>query len=203
MADTREEIYQLMIKEEWRIAMRSQHYLTVNCLDKPTDSAWMSLYTSGNDINFLNATSLTRASFSRLLRRFARFYKILPPSSRGRPPKLQYLHQVSGLVLCYHVGSMENSTLSMLFGMPPSILNQTPRKAEEALAVTLRGFHPVRIAWPSPSRQVELARLVEAREPQLKTTFGFIDGKNLRISTYDCQGVCIIPLIFNYNYSHF
>eukprot|EP00644_Phytophthora_capsici_P016515 jgi/Phyca11/124126/e_gw1.52.389.1 len=53
MVDTREEIYQLMIKEEWRIAMRSQHYLTVSCLDKPTESAWMSLYTSGNDINFL------------------------------------------------------------------------------------------------------------------------------------------------------
>ncbi|KAG1703439.1 hypothetical protein DVH05_007387 [Phytophthora capsici] len=153
MVDAREEIYQLMIKEEWRIVIRSQHYLTVSCLDKPTESAWMSLYTSGNDINFLNATSLTRASFSRLLRRFARLYKILPPSSRGRPPKLQYLHQVLGLALCYYVGSMENSTLSMLFGMPSGTLNRTLRKAEEALAVALRGFRPARIAWPSPSRQ--------------------------------------------------
>ncbi|ETI43039.1 hypothetical protein F443_11933 [Phytophthora nicotianae P1569] len=181
VVDAREEVFQLIIKEEWRIAMRSQHYLTVSCLDKPNESAWMSLYTSGNDKNFLNATSLTRASFSRLLRRFARFYKILPPSSRGRPPKLQYLHQVLGLVLCYYVGSMENSTLSMLFGMPPSTLNRTLRKAEEALAVALSGFSPARIAWPSPSRQVGLARLVEAREPLLKTTFGFIDGKNLRV----------------------
>ncbi|ETL35725.1 hypothetical protein L916_12180, partial [Phytophthora nicotianae] len=60
--------------------MRSQHYLTVECLDKPTESAWMALYLSGTNKNFLNATGLTR-SFSRLLHRVAHFYDILHPSS--------------------------------------------------------------------------------------------------------------------------
>jgi hypothetical protein len=40
--------------------MKCRHYLTVQCLDTPCDSAWMVLYKYGTDINFLNATSLTR-----------------------------------------------------------------------------------------------------------------------------------------------
>ncbi|KAE9184016.1 hypothetical protein PF004_g23781 [Phytophthora fragariae] len=75
----------------------------------------MALYEYGTDINFLNATSLTRA-FDQLLCRFSCFYYMPPPSSRGLPPKLRYLHQV------------------------------------------------------------ELARMVNKREPLLTHTFGFIDG---------------------------
>ncbi|ETM97900.1 hypothetical protein PPTG_19898 [Phytophthora nicotianae INRA-310] len=162
-----------MTKEVWWIAMRSQHYLTVSCLGKPTESAWMSLYMSQN---FLNATRLTSVLLP-TASLVAQFYTIPSPSSRGHPPKLRYLHQVLGLVMCYYVGSMENITLSMLFGVPPT---------------TLSGYGPARIAWPSPSRQVELARLVEPREPLLKHTFGFIDGTNLRVmqpSYADLQNV--------------
>ncbi|KAE9008460.1 hypothetical protein PR001_g15471 [Phytophthora rubi] len=54
--------------------MRSRHYLTADCLDAPCESAWMSLYLSGSDKNFLNVTGLTRASFHQLLSRFAGFY---------------------------------------------------------------------------------------------------------------------------------
>jgi hypothetical protein len=42
------------------IAMKSRHYLTTQSLDPPSNSAWMSLYKLGNDINFINASSLTR-----------------------------------------------------------------------------------------------------------------------------------------------
>ncbi|ETI38816.1 hypothetical protein L914_14939 [Phytophthora nicotianae] len=76
---------------------------------------------------------------------------------------------------------MENSTLSMLLGVPPTTLARTLRKAEKALAATSSGYGPARMAWPSPSRQIELTRLVDAREPLLKHTFEFIDGKNLRV----------------------
>ncbi|KAE9213776.1 hypothetical protein PF004_g15239 [Phytophthora fragariae] len=78
------------------------------------------LYTHVSDINFLNATSLTRSAFHQLLRRFSRFYYIPRSTARGRPPKLRHYHQIMGL-------------------------------------------------------------LVEAREPLFKHTFGFIDGKNLRV----------------------
>ncbi|ETI53321.1 hypothetical protein F441_03691 [Phytophthora nicotianae CJ01A1] len=72
---------------------------------------------------------------------------------------------------------MENSTLVMLFGVPPSNLFRALKIAEKALAEMLVGYGPARIAWSSPAQQVKLARLVETRDPLLKHTFGFIDGK--------------------------
>ncbi|EGZ12890.1 hypothetical protein PHYSODRAFT_514526 [Phytophthora sojae] len=68
-----------------------------------------------------------------------------------------------------------------MFGVPPSTLSRTLRRAEEALSLALTGYAPARISWPSPLRQAELARMVNKREPLLTHTFGFIDGKNLRV----------------------
>ncbi|KAE9071735.1 hypothetical protein PF010_g25753 [Phytophthora fragariae] len=76
---------------------------------------------------------------------------------------------------------MEQSSLCMMFGVPPSTLSRTLRRAEEALSLALTGYAPARSSWPSPSRQAELARMVNKREPLLTHTFGFIDGKNLRV----------------------
>ncbi|EGZ08824.1 hypothetical protein PHYSODRAFT_525639 [Phytophthora sojae] len=58
--EVRREVYDKLVDEAWRIAMPTRHYLTTQVLDTPWDSAWMLLYTRGSDINFLNATSLTR-----------------------------------------------------------------------------------------------------------------------------------------------
>ncbi|KAE9043154.1 hypothetical protein PR002_g3491 [Phytophthora rubi] len=58
--DARRDVHHLLLEEDWRIAMRARHYLTTQCLDVPCPSSWMTLYESGTDINFLNATSLTR-----------------------------------------------------------------------------------------------------------------------------------------------
>ncbi|KAG3041374.1 hypothetical protein PC119_g795 [Phytophthora cactorum] len=82
----------------------------------------MILYKYGHDTNFCSDTSLTWAAFHQRLRRFSRFYYILRPASKGRPANLRYHHQALGLVLCFYVGSMEKSTLSMQFGVPPSTL---------------------------------------------------------------------------------
>ncbi|KAE8976750.1 hypothetical protein PR003_g14381 [Phytophthora rubi] len=179
--DARREVYRALVEEAWKIAMRSRHYLTTQCLDTPSDSAWMMVYKYGSDVNFLNTTSLTRSAFNQLLRRFSRFYYIPRHTTRGRPTKLKHHHQVLGLVLCFYVGSMEQSSLCMLFGAPPSTLSRTLARAEGALAQALSGYAPARTSWPSPARQAELAKLVEAREPLLQHTFGFIDGKNFRV----------------------
>jgi hypothetical protein len=56
----RREVHRLLLNEAWRIAMRSRHYLTADCLDTPCESAWMSVYLYGSDTSFLNVTSLTR-----------------------------------------------------------------------------------------------------------------------------------------------
>ncbi|KAE9098266.1 hypothetical protein PF007_g16322 [Phytophthora fragariae] len=180
LREVRGEVFRLLMEDAWRIAMKSRHYLTAQSLDPPSNSAWMSLYKAGNGINFINATSLTRPAFHQLLKRFSSFYDIPGAGARGRPPKLRHHHQVLGLVLCFYVGSMENSTLCMVFGVPPSTLSRTLRRAEDALSQTLQGYPPSRISFPSPAQQVKLARLVEARESLLKNTFGSIDGKNLR-----------------------
>ncbi|KAG2923852.1 hypothetical protein PC110_g15628 [Phytophthora cactorum] len=155
VCEARTELFEMLLQDEWGVAMHSQHYITVQCLDSPSDSAWMQLYERGNDLNFLNTTSLTRAALSQLLRRFSQFYRIAPASSRGRPPKLRYHHQVLGPILCFYVGSTENSTLCMVFGVPSSALSRTLRRAEKTLAKTLEGYVPARIAWPSTARQVE------------------------------------------------
>ncbi|KAF1790915.1 hypothetical protein GQ600_27124 [Phytophthora cactorum] len=47
----------------------------------------------------------------------------------------------------------------------------------------LKGCASVHILWRSPARQIELDRLVDARELLLKNTFRFFDGENLRIRT--------------------
>ncbi|ETI48941.1 hypothetical protein F443_07091 [Phytophthora nicotianae P1569] len=181
LKEARREVFAMLIEDAWRTAMRSRHYLTSQCLDTPSESAWMVLFEYGSDLNFLNATSLTRIAFRQLLHRFAACYTIRDPNSRGRPPKLQYLHQVLGLMLVFYTGSMEQSSLSMLFGVPPSTLSPTLQRAERVLNQALNDYKPSRIAWPSPAHQAKLAKLVEAREPMLKHTFGFIDDKNLRV----------------------
>ncbi|KAE9072660.1 hypothetical protein PF010_g25396 [Phytophthora fragariae] len=58
--------------------MRSRHYLTTQCLDAPYASGWMALYEYGTDINFLNATSLTRA-FDQLL--YGKNLRVQQPSN--------------------------------------------------------------------------------------------------------------------------
>lgn len=60
LCGVREVLNKMMLEEAWKIAMRSQHYLTVQCLDAPSESAWMQLYELGSDLNFLHTTSLTR-----------------------------------------------------------------------------------------------------------------------------------------------
>jgi hypothetical protein len=55
--------------------------------------------------------------------------------------------------------------------------------AHSVLHQALQGYAPARIAFPSPGQQAKMAKLVEAREPLLRYTFGFIDGKNLRVRT--------------------
>jgi hypothetical protein len=127
---------------------------------------------------------LRRATYHQLLARFSAFYSFRSTATRGRPPKLRYMHQVLGLLLSFYIGSMENSKLCMVFGVPPATLSQTMRKAERALSLALQGYAPARICFPSSALQGRLTKLVEAREPLFQPIFGFIDGKNLRVRAF-------------------
>lgn len=123
-----------------------------------------------------------RHAFDELLARFSIFYPTKPRHQRGgRPPKFMYHHQVLGLLVRFYVSSDDQSSVCLVFGAPPSTVSRVLCKAEQALERALANYHPACISWPSPRGQIELAWLVQAREPQLKRTFGFIDGKNFRV----------------------
>jgi hypothetical protein len=117
-----------------------------------------------------------------LLEQFRLFYHIPLYSPRGgRPMRLQFHHQVLGLLLAFYVGSMQRSSLCKEFGVPPSTLARVLNAAEVALSRAMQGFGPARIVWPSPDRQKALARLVALRHPLIQFTWGFLDGKNYRV----------------------
>jgi hypothetical protein len=89
---------------------------------------------------------------------------------------------VLGVLLAFYVGSMQRSSLCKEFGVPPSTLARVLNAAEESLSLALQNFPPARIVWPSLQRQKSLARLIARRHPLLQFTWGFLDGKNLRVS---------------------
>ncbi|ETN14404.1 hypothetical protein PPTG_07460 [Phytophthora nicotianae INRA-310] len=87
---------------EWARSVRMRHYVTLECLKRPEDSAWMKTWTKGSDTNFWSLTSLTRSTFCMLLERFTPHYHIPQYSKEGgRPHRLKHHHQVVGLILCF------------------------------------------------------------------------------------------------------
>ncbi|KAL3661436.1 hypothetical protein V7S43_013639 [Phytophthora oleae] len=77
---------------------------------------------------------------------------------------------------------MSRAQLCLIFGVPPATLSRVLNEAETTfLSEALKGFGPARIVWLAPTRQQTLAKPVEARQPLLKFTWGFIDGKNYRV----------------------
>ncbi|OWZ09060.1 hypothetical protein PHMEG_00018299 [Phytophthora megakarya] len=181
---------ELMRIEHARL-VRIKHYLTVSCLPTPEVAPWMYIWAHGTDENLFTITSLGRKSFGLLMDRFALYYAIpLYRPKGGRPRKLQYHHQVFGLLLAFYVGSMEHKALCAMLGVPHSTLSRVLKHAEDALRQALSGFSPARIVCATIARQEALARLTTQRESMLQFTWGFIDGKNYRIqepSNHDVQ----------------
>lgn len=117
------------------------------------------------------------AAFNELLDRFAAFYIIHRSGCKGgKIPKLQYHHQVLGLLMHYYEGLMGLKTRCEVFVEPPTTLQRTLARGDVALQTARRGFYPTRIGWASLEHQQRMAFWVEAREPLLKNVFGFVDG---------------------------
>eukprot|EP00644_Phytophthora_capsici_P016518 jgi/Phyca11/124112/e_gw1.52.337.1 len=182
LQDLRKAIAVEKLRWEWARSIRIRHYVTLDCMKPPEQSPWMATWRFGSDKNFLNLTSLTRASFCRLLERFSNFYHI--PRYRpkgGRPPRLRHHHQVLGALLCFYVNSAQGGLLCLQFGAPPATMSRVIMSAEAVLCTALKDFAPARIVWPSLARQAALAKLVSLRQPLLNFTWGFLDGKNYKV----------------------
>ncbi|KAL3656646.1 hypothetical protein V7S43_018549 [Phytophthora oleae] len=188
LKDLKQQLYKEQRRKEWECLVRVRHYVTLDCLKHPEDSDWMELWLHGTDENLITKTSLSRSPFTELLDRFSRFYDIPSFNPRGgRPRKLQHHHQVLGMLLCFYVDSMTRSQLCLMFGVPPATLFRVVNDAEAVLSRDLKGFSPARIVWPSPARQRALAKLVEARQPLLKYTWGSWMAKNTEFSSLQIQ----------------
>ncbi|KAJ8566586.1 hypothetical protein ON010_g6535 [Phytophthora cinnamomi] len=180
----RRKVHEEQARDVRRRSLRVRHYATLDCIPDPRDSDWMKLWRNGSDENFIHYTSLDRISFCRLLEQFSPYYKLPGYNHKGgRPPRLQHKHQALAVVLTFYVDSHHEKHASVYFGAPPSTLSRVLNSAEEALGKALASFRPARISWPSGARQRALAKLTALREPLLQFTWGFIDGKNLNVST--------------------
>ncbi|ETI43643.1 hypothetical protein F441_11400 [Phytophthora nicotianae CJ01A1] len=76
---------------------------------------------------------------------------------------------------------MRNNQLCLQFGAPPATVSRAITGAEKALSITLKEYSLSRISWPSLARQRALAQLVWMKQPLLRFTWGFLDGKNYRV----------------------
>ena len=81
----------------------------------------------------------------------------------------------------FYTATIEYKSLCGHFGIPPSTLSRTLRKAEAALLLTLKRIPEALIVWPSMNLQRFWSSCVTRKEPLLKKKFGFIDGKNYRV----------------------
>ena len=122
--DDEEELWLLMQRRI--LQLRSRSYVTTSGLLKPTGSPWCQLYEYGDDMHFINLTSLDRTSFQKLLDVFKRFYDFSWRSKNvGRPGALKTKHEVLGLILMLYTATIEYKSLSGHFGIPPPIQNIT------------------------------------------------------------------------------
>ncbi|ETV82889.1 hypothetical protein H257_04663 [Aphanomyces astaci] len=85
------------------------------------------------------------------------------------------------MLLHFYTAVVEGKTLHELFGLAPSTFCRVLRRAEEALARTLRRIPDALIRWPSKSGQAHWASKANEREPLVQGVFGFVDGKDLRV----------------------
>jgi len=83
---------------------------------------------------------------------------------------------------------MGQKGLCSKFGVPPATLCRVLGEAELAMNRAIAGFSPARIMWPSLAWQRALSRLTADRHPLLPFTWGFIDGKNLKVRAEDLSG---------------
>ncbi|CAM9978462.1 unnamed protein product [Ectocarpus fasciculatus] len=85
---------------------------------------------------------------------------------------------------------MKMTTLCTSFGVPPSTLSRTLKKAEEAFQITLRQLPEAAIKWPTVKEQYQCGLKVQVKYPKLIGRWGLIDGKNYRVqkpSSVDLQ----------------
>jgi hypothetical protein len=141
------------------------------------------MYSFGNDENFVNVTSLTKAAFAHLLEAFMVELLLLNyvHNVNGRPKTFKYPHQILGLILVFYCSTMDLKTICQLFGSPPSTTSRMLKFAEKVLMKTLITIPEAQVKWPTLQQQIEWGQLVQNKNELIVGRWGFIDGKNYHV----------------------
>ncbi|ETV79264.1 hypothetical protein H257_07325 [Aphanomyces astaci] len=134
-------------------------------------SPWYTMYKTRDAQSFVATVSVTPDAFDYILYYFKHEYLVLSrPGKSGRPPRIPKKYAVLAMLLHFSTAAVEGKTLHELFGLAPSTFCRVLRRAEEALARTLRRIPDASIRWPSKSRQAHWASKANEREPLVQET---------------------------------
>ncbi|DBA05378.1 TPA: hypothetical protein N0F65_007540 [Lagenidium giganteum] len=92
--------------------------------------------------------------------------------------RASFCQRILACLLHYHTSAIEHKTLCELFGVPPSTMSRTLRKAEIALQKALKDIPQASVRWPTRVEQERWAECVFRKEPLLKGCFCVADGEN-------------------------
>ncbi|ETV73527.1 hypothetical protein H257_11652 [Aphanomyces astaci] len=153
VASRRQRLRRIMYALRIRRRLKERNFIkSVALIESQEMSPWYTMYKARDAQSFVATVSVTPDAFDYILYYFKHEYVVLSrPGKSGRPPRIPKKHAVLAMLLHFCTAAVEGKTLHELFGLAPSTFCRVLRRAEEALARTLR------------------------------RVFGFVDGKNLRV----------------------
>ena len=186
IASLRVRIAAAITEQLLRRALRERHYLTRPSLNKPEESAWLCIEASGNDMAYLEVTSLTVRAFTILHDEFGpclqgHWDSLRSKSSVKGRKRSMTTWSVLGITLAWFHQPYEITDLALIFGQVPACVSSYVRDGKNALLTILPRMRLARITWPSPRQMARHAARVQLAQPSLPGCFGFVDGLNIAI----------------------
>jgi len=163
--------------------IRNRHYLTRSAILLPKFAPWRHLLKHGDSLSFLELTGMTRECFMMLhaeIRKLEPFRRRL--NRRKGRPKLLSLKDEIGLVLFYLTSHLRTKHLCLMFGIVPSVCNDTINRMLIAIITALDKHPSARVRFPTAEEMKRLSELVTKREPTVRDVIGFLDGCHFKIS---------------------
>lgn len=160
---------------------RTRNEIKKDCLVAPHRSSWAQLYKNGDDKAFITSMGGSRVGFNSLWREFKKHFKVKYLRGKGGRPSTVSASQAMGMLLPFYASEVELKTIALLHGVPKATASKTLLKAELAMHQSLRHVSISKIKWPTKREQCSYAARIEAKYPNIKGRFGFVDGKNFSV----------------------
>ena len=190
-----EDEYLKAVLRRRREQIRTRNDFEAAAVPPPSQSSFVTLMKHGSNEAFLNILGVDRPGFRLLASRFKNYYRHKFQEGRGgRPAKILFV-QALGMVLQFYAAPIEIKTVGQLHGVRRPLATEIIKKAEVALAKTLKNEPLARIAWPDQETQQRWASLVEAKFPTVKGRFCFVDGKNFGV--YEPKKIDLQNALYN------